>query len=67
MTGYYLWIGTTPGTNLANIGPLSGTSTTVTLPTNGATIYVRLWTCSTVRPSSTTTTPTPSSPSPRPR
>ena len=27
-----------------NIGPLSGTSTTVTLPTNGAAIYVRLWT-----------------------
>jgi hypothetical protein len=44
-TGYYLWVGTTPGgSNLVNIGPLSGTSTTVTLPTNGATIYVRLWT-----------------------
>ena len=25
-----------------NIGPLSGTSTTVNLPTNGATIYVQL-------------------------
>ena len=42
---YYLWVGTSPGTaNLVNIGPLSGTSATVTLPTNGATIYVRLWT-----------------------
>ena len=42
---YYLWVGTSAGTaNLANIGPLSGTSATVTLPTNGATIYVRLWT-----------------------
>jgi hypothetical protein len=44
-TGYYLNIGTSPGAaNLVNIGPLSGTSTTVNLPTNGATIYVRLWT-----------------------
>jgi kumamolisin len=44
-TGYYLWIGTSLGTaNLVNIGPLSGTSATVTLPTTGATIYVRLWT-----------------------
>jgi len=42
---YYLWVGTSSGTaNLINIGPLSGTSATVTLPTNGATIYVRLWT-----------------------
>ena len=45
VTGYYLWIGTSPGTaNLVNVGPLSGTSTTVNLPANGATIYVRLWT-----------------------
>ena len=45
MTGYYLWVGTSTGTaNLVNIGPLSGTSATVTLPTNGATIYVQLWT-----------------------
>ncbi len=45
VTGYYLWIGTSPGTaNLINMGPLSGTSATVTLPTNAAAIYVRLWT-----------------------
>ncbi|MGB7267025.1 MAG: Ig-like domain-containing protein [Terracidiphilus sp.] len=45
VTGYYLWVGTSPGTaNLINIGPLSGTSATVNLPTSGATIYVRLWT-----------------------
>ena len=44
-TGYGLNVGTSPGgADLVNIGPLSGTSTTVTLPTNGATIYVRLWT-----------------------
>ena len=43
VTGYYLHIGTTPGAaDLVNIGPLSGTSTTVNLPTNGATIYVQL-------------------------
>jgi len=42
---YYLWVGTSPGTaNLINMGPISGTSATVTLPTNGVTIYVRLWT-----------------------
>jgi len=42
---YYLWVGTSPGTaDLINIGPLSGTSATVTLPTNGVPIYVRLWT-----------------------
>ena len=41
---YYLWIGTTPGgTDLAQAGT-SGTSYTVSLPTNGATIYVRLYT-----------------------
>ena len=45
VTGYYLWVGTTPGTaDVANIGPISGTSATVTLPTNGVPIYVRLWT-----------------------
>ena len=45
-TGYGLNIGTTGvgSANLVNIGPLSGTSATVTLPTNGTTIYVRLWT-----------------------
>ena len=43
VTGYYLHIGTSSGAgNLVNIGPLSGTSATVTLPTNGATIYVQL-------------------------
>jgi centrosomal CEP192-like protein len=45
VTGYGLNVGTTPGgANLVNMYPLSGTSTTVKLPTNGATIYVRLWT-----------------------
>jgi subtilase family serine protease len=45
VTGYYLWVGTSPGTsNLVNIGPLSGTTATVTLPTSGAMIYVQLWT-----------------------
>jgi subtilase family serine protease len=44
-TGYWMWIGTTPGTaDIANLGEFSGTSTTTTLPTGGATIYVRLWT-----------------------
>ncbi len=45
VTAYYLWVGTTlGGYNLANTGPFTGTSATVTLPTSGATIYVRLWT-----------------------
>src|SRR5208282_3962971 len=45
VTGYYLWVGTSPGTaDLVNIGPLSGTSATVSLPANGAPIYVQLWT-----------------------
>ena len=45
VTGYGINIGTTPGTaNLVNIYPLSGTSVTVILPTNGTLIYVRLWT-----------------------
>ena len=44
-TGYGLNVGTSPGgADLVNIGPLSGTSVTVSLPTNGTTIYVRLWT-----------------------
>ncbi len=42
---YSVWIGTSVGAlNLGAIGPQSGTSGTVTLPANGATIYVRLWT-----------------------
>jgi hypothetical protein len=42
-TTYYLWVGTSFGTNnLVNMG-LHTTSLTVTLPTNGATLYVRLW------------------------
>jgi hypothetical protein len=45
VTAYYLWVGTTAGGyDLANTGPFTGTSATVTLPTSGATIYVRLWT-----------------------
>ena len=41
---YYLFVGTTPGGyDLVNIGPTAATSATVKLPTNGATIYVRLW------------------------
>jgi len=44
-TGYGLNVGTSPGgADLVNIGPLSGTSVTVNLPTNGTAIYVRLWT-----------------------
>jgi hypothetical protein len=45
-TGYGLNIGTTGvgSANLVNSSPLSGTSATVTLPTNGTLIYVRLWT-----------------------
>ena len=38
-------MGTSPGTdNLVGIGPLSGTSATVNLPTNGAPIYVQVQT-----------------------
>ena len=45
VTGYYLRVGTSPGTdNLVGIGPLSGTSATVNLPTNGAPIYVQVQT-----------------------
>jgi hypothetical protein len=46
-TGYGLNVGTSPGgADLVNIGPLplSPTSVTVNLPTNGTLIYVRLWT-----------------------
>jgi hypothetical protein len=43
VTGYYLHVGTSLGAaDLVNVGPLSGTSVTVNLPTNGATIYVQL-------------------------
>jgi hypothetical protein len=43
VTGYFLHVGTTPGAgDLVNIGPLSGTSATVNLPTDGATIYIQL-------------------------
>ncbi|MDR3764007.1 MAG: SMP-30/gluconolactonase/LRE family protein [Acidobacteriota bacterium] len=43
-TPVYLWVGSTSGTyDLVNIGPLSGTSTTVTLPTNGVPVYATLW------------------------
>ena len=43
VTGYYLHIGTSPGTgDLVNMGVGTNTSATVTLPTNGATIYVQL-------------------------
>ncbi len=43
VTGYYLHIGTSPGTgDLVNMGVGTDTSATVTLPTNGATIYVQL-------------------------
>jgi len=42
-TPVYLHAGTTAGgLDLLNIGPLTGTSTTVTLPTNGTTVYVAL-------------------------
>ena len=45
VTAYYVWIGTSPGTsNIGGYTPPHGTSLTVTLPTTGATIYVRLWT-----------------------
>jgi sugar lactone lactonase YvrE len=43
-TPVYLWVGSASGGNdLANVGPLSGTSTTVNLPTNGAPVYATLW------------------------
>jgi Pro-kumamolisin, activation domain/Bacterial Ig-like domain (group 3) len=45
-TGYYLWLGTTAGSyNLYNSGDVTVTTKTVTgLPTNGETIYARLFT-----------------------
>jgi hypothetical protein len=47
-TGYYLWIGSTPGGNdIYNSEEKSPATTSYTfspLPTNGETIYVRLWT-----------------------
>ncbi len=43
VTGYYLHVGTSLGAgDLVNMGPLSGASATVTLPTSGAAIYVQL-------------------------
>ncbi len=41
----YLWIGTAPGTrDLVNFGTSAATSYTANnLPTNGSTVYVRLW------------------------
>ena len=43
VTGYFLHVGTTPGAaDLVNLGVGTSTSATVTLPTNGATIYVQL-------------------------
>jgi len=45
VTGYYLWVGTSPGTaNLGGYTAPPGLSVTVNVPTTGATIYVRLWT-----------------------
>jgi hypothetical protein len=46
-TEYYLWLGSTGvgSSNLKNLGITSGTSVAATgLPTNGGTIYARLWT-----------------------
>jgi len=43
VTGYFLHVGTMPGAaDLVNMGVGTSTSATVTLPTNGATIYVQL-------------------------
>ncbi len=40
----YVWIGTTPGAyDLVNAGPVTGGSFTATLPTDGAPVYVTLW------------------------
>jgi hypothetical protein len=45
VTGYYLWVGTSPGaSDLGGYTAPPGLNLTVTLPTTGATIYVRLWT-----------------------
>ncbi|HEV2278773.1 MAG TPA: hypothetical protein VGS02_11385, partial [Acidobacteriaceae bacterium] len=43
VSAYSLWVGTTAGGNDLYQAVFSGTSTTVNLPTNGVTIYVRLW------------------------
>ena len=43
VSSYYLWIGATAGGNDLYQAAISGTSTTVNLPTSGATVYVRLW------------------------
>ncbi len=45
VSAYYLWVGTSPGTyNLVNFGGGAATSYTAnSLPTNGSTLYVRLW------------------------
>ncbi len=45
-TGYYLWVGTTPGTsNLYTSGKVTTlTVTPASLPTDGETLYVRLFT-----------------------
>ncbi len=52
VSGYFLWVGTTfGGHDLVNIGQLSLTSATVNLPTNGASIYVRLWSVVNGKPS----------------
>ncbi|MGB6193615.1 MAG: hypothetical protein WBF42_14195, partial [Terracidiphilus sp.] len=40
---YYLWVGTTPGSNNLIEYGTSGTTLTHTVPTTGATIYVRLF------------------------
>ena len=52
LTGYYLWIGTAPGSHyIANLGQFTTTCATVNLPTTGTTIYVRLWSVVNGRPS----------------
>ena len=41
---FYIWVGSTPGgLDLGNAGVASGSSMTLTLPTNSNTIYVTLW------------------------
>jgi hypothetical protein len=46
VSGYYVWVGTSAGTkNLVDSGEVTGTSWTYgSMPTNGETIYVRLFT-----------------------
>ncbi|MDR3763859.1 MAG: hypothetical protein P4M01_07160 [Acidobacteriota bacterium] len=40
----YLWLGTSAGAyDVANIGPLTGGTVTLTLPTDGVTVYATLW------------------------